>query len=166
MITVDLSPTSIVKAKLALVPGAILSLLAGVHPLLIGLFIFQVIDFFTGIMASLGAGHKLSSALATAGMKKKFMMWMYVLMAHLLVTISPKPLNFEAAGAVAGLWICVEAISICENGSKMGLPPPKPIQWAIVKFQAIYEQSSGQMTGTMEIASKPTSGITPPPDLK
>lgn len=161
MITVDLSPTSFVKAKLALVPGIVLSLIAGVHPLLIGLAFFQGLDFVTGTMASMAAGHKLSSAIASAGMKKKFMMWIYVYMAHLLVTLSPKPLNFEAAGTVAGLWICVEAISICENGAKLGLPPPKPIQWAIVRFQAIYEQSSGQMTGTVEIGSKPA-----PPEAK
>jgi toxin secretion/phage lysis holin len=155
MTNVDLSPTSIVKAKLAAAPGLLLALVAGVHPLLVGLFIFQVLDFLTGIMASLGAGHKLSSSIATAGIKKKIMMWVYVLMAHLLVSLSPKPLDIAAAGMVAGLWIGVEAISICENGAKLGLPPPKPVKWIIVKFQGIYEQSSGQMTGTAELTQPP-----------
>jgi hypothetical protein len=52
----DLFPTSIVKAKLAAVPGIVLALLAGAHPLLIGLFAFQILDFATGIMASLVLG--------------------------------------------------------------------------------------------------------------
>jgi len=156
------APTSLVKTKLAAAPGIALSFLAGVHPLLIGLFVFQVLDFVTGIMASLGAGHKLSSTIATGGIKRKVMMWVYVLMGHLCVTLSPQPLGFDVAAAIAGLWICVEAISICENGAKLGLPPPKPLQWAIVKFQGIYEASNGQVIGVAQMVAQPPSGITPP----
>lgn len=157
-------PTSFAKIKLAFVPGIALSLFAGVHPMLLGLAVFQFLDFLTGVMASLATGHKLSSALASAGMKKKFMMWIYVLVAHLLATLTPRPEAVDyAAAAIAGLWICVEVISICENGAKLGLPPPPPLKWAIVRFKGIVEQSNGQISGVAEIRPQPPSGIVPPP---
>jgi len=134
-----LAPTSYIKAKLAAIPGLAVGLLVGVHPLLIGLALFQLLDILTGIMASLAANHRISSALAAVGMRKKTMMWVYVAMAHLFSDLSPHPLPFELAATVAGLWIAVEAISICENGARMGVPPPPPIRWAIEKFRGFYE---------------------------
>jgi toxin secretion/phage lysis holin len=145
--------TSAEKLKLSLAPGVALAYFLGVHPLLIGLAAFQLLDAFTGVLASVSTGHKLTSALASAGMRKKTMMWVYVLMAHLLETLSGSPLGFPVAAAVAALWICVEAISICENGAKMGVPPPPPIRWAIVKFKGMYDEQSGRITGTGEVVA-------------
>lgn len=147
----DLTATSAVKLKVAIAPGVALAMFLGVHPLLLGLFFFQLLDIVTGVMASLGVGHSLSSSLATTGMKKKTMMWVYVLMAHAFESLSPVPLGFQVAAAVAGLWICVEAISVCENGAKIGVPPPPPIRWAIVKFRGYYEESTGKIMGTADL---------------
>jgi toxin secretion/phage lysis holin len=137
------------KAKLAILPGVVTGLIAGLSPLVWGLFWLQSIDIATGLLASKTSW---SSAFANIGMQKKIMMWMYVLVGHLLKSISPVPIDFPVDAMIAGYYCVVEVISIMENGAKMGIPAPAPLMKVVKVFTKLTVSDDGEsVTATKTI---------------
>jgi len=135
------------RAYLAILPGLLAGLIAGLNPLVWGLFYLQLIDIASGLMHAKGSW---SSAFAAAGMQKKVMMWFYVLTGHLLKTISPFPIDFPVDAMIAGYYCVIEVISIMENGSKLGLDAPGPLKKIVAIFTKITVQEGDTTTTTMQ----------------
>lgn len=134
------------KAYAAILLGAAAGLIAGLHPLVWGLFYFQLIDIISGLIA---AKTSWSSAFANAGMQKKAMMWLYVLTGHLLKTVSPVPIDFPVDAMIAGCYCVVECISIMENGAKLGLDAPAPLKKIVTVFTKFTVQEGDTTTTTV-----------------
>lgn len=131
------------KAYSAILLGAAAGLIAGLNPLVWGLFYFQLIDIISGLIA---AKTSWSSAFANVGMQKKVMMWLYVLTGHLLKTVSPVPIEFPVDAMIAGYYCVVEVISIMENGAKLGLDAPGPLKKIVTIFTKVTIQEGETVT--------------------
>lgn len=142
------------KAKLAIVPGVLLGLLGSVHPLMWLLLLFQTIDWLTGVWAAARCG-SVSSDVARAGMTKKAMMWIYVGMGAAMATFSG--LDVPVGAIIAGFYCSVEAISIFENGGKLGVPPPAPL----LKALAVFQQTTKTTTTETTEKTETTTTVTP-----
>ena len=109
--------------------SAILAWLLGLPHVVQILFVVQVLDIVSGMMIALG-DRSLSSALANIGIRKKLFAWIIVMLVAVLqfelsdivpmrVVLDYSPVEVAALG-----FIIVEALSIIENGEKLGVPLP------------------------------------------
>jgi toxin secretion/phage lysis holin len=143
------------KAYAAILPGFAAGLIAGLSPLVWGLFYFQLIDIISGLIA---AKTSWSSAFANAGMQKKVMMWLYVLTGHLLKTVSPIPIDFPVDAMIAGYYCVVEVISIMENGARLGLDAPGPLKKIVTIFSKVTIQEGDTVTTATKTEQIETKG--------
>lgn len=97
------------------------------------LLIAMATDFITGIMCGIKS-HELSSGKCFEGLCRKLMILIYVMLAHhldvLLLSFNIIQHDFVRIG-VCFMYIVNEIISIIENGTKLGVAVPKPIQNAL-----------------------------------
>ena len=91
---------------------------------LVCLFGCITIDYLSGLIAA-AYERKLSSAIGFKGLLKK--MWILLMVG--LAGLLDRALHFDnlTRSMVCCFYICNEAISIIENGTKMGLPFPKKL---------------------------------------
>lgn len=90
---------------------------------LICLFGCITLDYISGLIVAIYE-KKLSSAIGFKGILKKMLILLMVALAGLL----DKSLQLNVfRSMVCCFYICNEAISIIENGSKLGLPFPKKL---------------------------------------
>lgn len=113
--------------------AAITVIIGKVDYSIILLFIAMFTDLFTGILCGISA-HELSSRRCFSGCCRKLMIVVYVILAHhldvLLISFGIIQHDFVRVG-VCFMYITSEIISIIENGSKLGVDVPKPIQNAL-----------------------------------
>ena len=94
---------------------------------LIFLCLCMVTDFATGLMCG-ALEHKLSSSTCIKGLMKKFMILIYVMLAHHLDVLLG--VDYVKVG-VCYMYAIGEVLSIIENGVILGLPVPTPIKKAL-----------------------------------
>lgn len=145
------------KTLWTIVAGSVTGLIAGLNPLVWGLFAFQVIDIISGLVAATS----WTSAQANAGMKKKVMMWLMVLTGHLIRTVSPVPIDFPVDAMIAGCFCVVEIISIKENAAKVGVTSA-PLE----KAMTFFEKVTVMKDGSVETVATTQSVTTTPADPK
>ncbi|OOB75784.1 holin [Clostridium haemolyticum] len=116
----------IIKMIFASIGGWIGWILGGTDGFLYALIAFVVIDYLTGIMASI-LTQKLSSEVGFRGIFKKVLTFVLVGVAHII--------DFYIIGsgsairtAVIFFYISNEGISILENTAKIGLPIPERLK--------------------------------------
>lgn len=110
----------------ASIGGCIGWILGGADGFLYALIAFVVIDYLTGIMASI-LEQKLSSEVGFRGIFKKILTFVLVGVAHII--------DYYLVGgssvirtAVIFFYISNEGISILENTAKIGLPIPDKLR--------------------------------------
>lgn len=115
-----------VQMVFASIGGWIGWMLGGIDGFLYALIAFVVIDYLTGIMASI-LEQKLSSEVGFRGIFKKVLTFVLVGVAHII--------DFYIIGsgsairtAVIFFYISNEGISILENTAKIGLPIPDKLR--------------------------------------
>lgn len=120
-----------IQLAIAVVGGFIGGMMGGFDGLIYSLVAFVIIDYLTGIMASI-VEQKLSSEIGFKGILKKVSIFMLVALGHI---IDSKLLGSGTAlrTAIIFFYTSNEGISILENASRMGLPIPK-------KVKAVLEQ--------------------------
>ena len=91
------------------------------------LLIVIVLDYITGLMCG-WANHDLESNKATKGLFKKMFIFFYIIIAHRLDVLMH--VDYIRIG-VCYMYAVGEVLSIMENGTKLGLPVPTPIQKAL-----------------------------------
>lgn len=106
------------------VGGAIVYMYGELDTVLICLFGCITLDYISGVIVACYE-KKLSSEIGFKGLLKKAWILLIVGLAGLL----DKSLGFGsvARSMVCCFYICNEAISIVENGSKLGIPFPKKL---------------------------------------
>lgn len=100
-----------------------------------------VIDIISGITASLKEGRGLSSAIGSAGLAKKGLMLLVIILAHRIDVL----MDLEAVvmtGAVY-FYIANELVSITENIGRSGVPLPG----AVKKMIAVLKDKGGVSEG-------------------
>ena len=103
--------------------GAISYCYGSCDTILVCLFGCIVLDYASGVIVA-GYEHKLSSEIGFKGILKKCWILLMVGLAGLL----DKSIGLEVARTmVCCFYICNEAISIIENGTKLGMPFPKKL---------------------------------------
>ncbi len=97
------------------------------------LFIAMGVDLLTGILCGIES-HTVSSRKCFLGICRKLMIIVYVILAHhldvLLISFNIIEHDFVRVG-VCFMYIINEIISIIENGTRLGVAVPKPIQNAL-----------------------------------
>lgn len=91
------------------------------------LLIVIVLDYITGLMCG-WYNHDLESNKATRGLFKKMFIFIYIIIAHRLDVLMH--VDYIRVG-VCYMYAVGEVLSIMENGTKLGLPVPTPIQKAL-----------------------------------
>jgi toxin secretion/phage lysis holin len=114
--------------------GAFLSSILGILyvPVLL-MVLCNIIDYITGLVASVYRGEKVSSYVGLKGIIKKVCLWLLVVVGAIMDTliryaadtvgITP-PIHFLIACVVAMWIICNELISILENMVDIGVKIP------------------------------------------
>lgn len=121
------------KISIATIGGALGYLFGGWSDLIIVLFIFGIIDYGSGMVASWFEG-KLNSKIGSRGIAKKIMMFAIVAVANLLDQILPLgPLagHHVIREATIFFYLGNELLSIIENAGRMGLPLPSQLTNAV-----------------------------------
>ena len=123
---------NIVNAIGAVSAGLITYLFGVQDTLLNALLAAVVLDYATGVVAAYLAG-TLSSKVGFKGLAKKFFILCIVAMANILD---------DATGAggmlrnmVLGFYIANEALSLSENGARLGVPMPEKLKDALVQIK-------------------------------
>ena len=91
------------------------------------LLIVIVLDYITGLMCG-WYNHDLESNKATRVLFKKMFIFIYIIIAHRLDVMLK--VDYIRIG-VCYMYAVGEVLSIMENGTKLGLPIPTPIQKAL-----------------------------------
>lgn len=135
--------------------GAILSSVLGILyvPVLL-MVLCNIIDYITGLVASVYRGEKVSSYIGLKGIIKKVCLWLLVAVGAIMdalikyaaetVGIKP-PIHFLIACVVAVWIICNELISILENMVDIGVKIP-PFLMPLVKLIKEQTEKAGEPT--------------------
>lgn len=125
--------------------SAVLSLLTfafGPDAMLIRvLFFLMIMDYITGMMASIATGKGLCSSFGFRGLFKKFIVICIIAVTHQIDIL----LNTSVAMLGALYFYCgLELISIVENSGKLGVPMPKTVRQAIalLKEKEVFHESN------------------------
>jgi len=133
--------------------GAILSSVLGILyvPVLL-MVLCNIIDYITGLIASVCRGEKVSSYIGLKGIVKKVCLWLLVVVGAIMDTlikyaadtvgIKP-PVHFLIACVVAVWIICNELISILENMVDIGVKIP-PFLMPLVKLIKEQTEKAGE----------------------
>ena len=135
--------------------GAFLSSILGILYIPVLLMVLcNVIDYITGLIASVYRGEKVSSYIGLRGIIKKVCLWLLVVVGAIMDTlikyaadtvgIKP-PVHFLIACIVAVWIICNELISILENMIDIGIKIP-PFLLPLVKLLKEQTEKAGEPT--------------------
>lgn len=113
---------------------AIFGLLWGeVDGLIKALIIFIILDYCTGVLVAVKK-KELSSEIGFVGIIKKVFIMIFVAVGHVLDAYVIGE-GAMCRGAVAGIFIANEGLSILENGAIFGLPIPKKVKAILLQLR-------------------------------
>lgn len=98
--------------------------IGGIDALTVGLIVFVIIDYITGIRRSRKKG-TISSEKGTRGLEKKAYMYLVIVMANIAdkaLSISGAVFNWRTA--VTAMYLGLEGFSVLENLEDMGFKTP------------------------------------------
>ena len=132
----------------SVIGGAIAYMYGSLDTVLICLFGCITLDYISGVIVACFE-KKLSSEIGFKGLLKKAWILLVVGLAGLL----DKSLNFGsvARSMVCCFYICNEAISIIENGAKLGIPFPKKLLDMILSAKRKNEKGGEDNGGQNDI---------------
>lgn len=133
--------------------GAVLSSVLGILYIPVLLMVLcNIIDYITGLVASVYRGEKVSSYVGLKGIIKKVCLWLLVVVGAIMdmlikyaadmVGIIP-PIHFLVACVVCVWIICNELISILENMVDIGVKIP-PFLLPLVKLLKEQAEKAGE----------------------
>lgn len=144
------------KGTIIAITGAITSFLGILAVPIYLLLGSNVLDYFTGILASDKRNQEINSSVGINGIKKKISMWVLVIIGAMLDVLLmyatdfvslEMPFKFYIA-SVCALWLlCNELISILENLKDMGTKIPPFLKPLIDKIKSQTEEKLLDETG-------------------
>lgn len=127
-----------IRIAIVTIGGFIGGIMGGFDGLIYSLLAFVLIDYLTGVMASI-VERQLSSEIGFKGIFKKVSIFMLVAVGHI---IDSKLLGTGTAlrTAIILFYSSNEGISILENATRMGLPIPKKIKSVLEQLKKDSEE--------------------------
>ncbi len=141
---------NIIKATITSVVGFLTSMFGTLTIPLVLLLGSNLVDYFSGIMATTVRGQKINSARGLEGIAKKVCMWLLVIvgaMVDSLATYAVDLVGYDISinhffACVVALWIvCNELISILENITDMGVAVPGFLKPLVEKIKSQVESN-------------------------
>lgn len=112
----------VVKSAVAIIAGLFSILTENFGIPFAVLFVLMILDFISGILASLYRKEKLQSSRGWRGLVKKTHT-LLIIGAVALVELNTLSTNGVFADGIAGAFITIEFVSLVENGRRMGILP-------------------------------------------
>jgi toxin secretion/phage lysis holin len=137
------------ESFLALTMSVAAYILGGFSYLLPILLILMIIDYITGIIASIVKERRFSKKTALRGAAKKIAYLFFVAFAQLMdavvMAVNQTEIidvgNFHYLGFITNVYlIATEGLSIAQNTSECGMPFPKPLLRFFKKIEEIGEE--------------------------
>lgn len=118
------------------ITGGILAIAFGGWDQLLTVFLITIIiDYLTGILASIKEGAGLDSQVGFWGLTRKALMLLVIVLAHQMdILINSGATDVIKTGAIY-FYMSNELISITENYGRLGLPLPPKIRQIIAVLQ-------------------------------
>ncbi|MGF7045835.1 toxin secretion/phage lysis holin [Paenibacillus sp. DS2015] len=109
------------------VAGAFIAFTFGEWNQLLNVFlVIIIIDYLTGVLASLKEGNGLDSKIGFWGLSRKALMFLVILLGHQIDLLLGTDVEMVKSGAIY-FYMTNELISITENYGRLGLPLPDKI---------------------------------------
>lgn len=141
-----------VKSAIVAVTSAISAALGILYVPVLLMVVCNIIDYITGLMASVNRSEGISSYKSMKGIMKKVAMWLLVVVGaivdHLIIYCTDVVgidlhINFIVAAVVA-VWItCNELISILENLVDIGVKIPDFLMKIVVNLESQINKRAG-----------------------
>jgi len=115
----------ILKVSAGFIGAAVSYLFGGWGALIAALLTMVAFDYVTGIFAAASEG-KLSSKVGLVGIARKVFIFVVVSMAHMVDVVLDSGSNLVRDGVIF-FYIANEALSVLENGGRMGVKGIPPV---------------------------------------
>ena len=114
--------SAIVDGIIAVGAGLFAFLYGDISPLFWATLCFMTLDYITGVIVAINK-KELSSAIGFKGLSKKFLILIFVALAHVLdvYVLNTYPV---LQSAVMMFFVANEGISLVENAAELGVPVP------------------------------------------
>ena len=121
-----------IKSFLAVLGTAVVYYLGGIDITLRALFVFMVLDYFTGVMRA-AVYKEIDSCVGLKGIVKKVCLLILVAVATQVDLV----IGTDVARSVTILFLAAnEALSILENASAIGAPVPDTLRRTLASWKA------------------------------
>ncbi|MED5019715.1 phage holin family protein [Paenibacillus chibensis] len=115
--------------------GGIITLAFGRWDQLLWTFLFTIVlDYITGVLASIKDGTGLRSEIGFWGLTRKVLMLVVIVLAHQMDVLLSSGTDVIKTGAIY-FYMSNELISITENYGRLGLPMPAKLRRIIAVLQ-------------------------------
>lgn len=109
------------------ITGVLIAFTFGEWNQLLNVFlVIIVIDYLTGVLASIKEGHGLDSKVGFWGLSRKALMFLVILLGHQIDLLLGTGIEMVKNGVIY-FYMTNELISITENYGRLGLPLPDKI---------------------------------------
>ncbi|MWV43836.1 holin [Paenibacillus sp. HJL G12] len=126
---------SLAVNSISALAGSFLTLALGGWDQLLWIFLFTiVIDYVTGVLASIKEGTGLKSDIGFWGLTRKALMLVVIVLAHQMDLLLSGGTDVIKTGAIF-FYMSNELISITENYGRLGLPMPGKLRRVIAVLQ-------------------------------
>lgn len=117
--------SAIVDGMIAVGAGLFAFLYGDISPLFWATLCFMALDYITGVIVAINK-KELSSAIGFKGLSKKFLILIFIALAHVLdvYVLGTYPV---LQSAVMMFFVANEGISLIENAAELGVPVPSKL---------------------------------------
>lgn len=142
---------NIIKGTITSTMGFLTALFGSLTIPLLLLLGSNIIDYFSGVMASTYRGQKINSARGIEGIAKKVCMWLLVIVGAMVDQLGAYATDMfgftlgisHLFASIVAIWIvCNEIISILENITDMGVPVPSFLTPLVEKIKSQVESTT------------------------
>lgn len=125
--------SAIVDGIIAVGAGLFAFLYGDITPLFWAVLAFMILDYVTGVIVAINK-KELSSAIGFKGLSKKFLILIFIALAHVLdvYVLGTYPV---LQSAVMLFFIANEGISLIENAAELGVPIPSKLLNALKQLK-------------------------------
>ena len=125
--------SAIVDGIIAVGAGLFAFLYGDITPLFWAVLSFMVLDYVTGVIVAINK-KELSSAIGFKGLSKKFLILIFIALAHVLdvYVLNTYPV---LQSAVMMFFLANEGISLVENAAELGVPIPSKLLNALKQLK-------------------------------
>lgn len=126
---------SLAVNSISALAGSMITVAFGKWDQLLWIFLFMIVlDYVTGVLASIKDGTGLKSEIGFWGLTRKALMLVVIVLAHQLDLLLSGGTDVIKTGAIY-FYMSNELISITENYGRLGLPMPSKLRKVIAVLQ-------------------------------